>query len=140
MTLSSPRCRPVGCDAYLLPASHATSHSPSPRLLTTSFTTSQGGPHNHQIGALAVALREASSPQFRHYIRAVKANAATLAAALVAKGYSICTNGTDNHLVSLASVDVQAPVVVVWRVHSSSSRLARVAGAVGPSTPATYWL
>lgn len=59
----------------------------------------QGGPHNHQIAALAVALREAQQPAFRDYIRSVKANAKALAAALVAKGYAIVTGGTDNHLV-----------------------------------------
>lgn len=63
------------------------------------FPALQGGPHNHQIGALAVALREAAAPEFGEYIRAVKANAAALARALLGKGYTICTGGTDNHLV-----------------------------------------
>jgi len=56
-------------------------------------------PHNHQIGALAVALREAATPEFKEYIRAVKANARALSAALLRRGYTICTGGTDNHLV-----------------------------------------
>jgi glycine hydroxymethyltransferase len=38
------------------------------------FPSLQGGPHNHQIAALAVALNEASSPDFRDYIRQVKRN------------------------------------------------------------------
>jgi len=59
----------------------------------------QGGPHNHQIAALAVALREASTPVFREYICSVKSNAQTLASSLVSRGYSIVTGGTDNHLV-----------------------------------------
>ncbi|KAL1511695.1 hypothetical protein AB1Y20_004984 [Prymnesium parvum] len=63
------------------------------------FPALQGGPHNHQIGALAVALREAATPEFRQYIRAVKENAAALASALMRRGYTICTGGTDNHLV-----------------------------------------
>jgi glycine hydroxymethyltransferase len=63
------------------------------------FPALQGGPHNHQIAALAVALGEAAQPDFKHYIRAVRANAKALAAALQALDYDIVTGGTDNHLV-----------------------------------------
>ena len=63
------------------------------------FPALQGGPHNHQIGALAVALREADTPEFVSYARRVKANAKALAAGLQARGYEIVTGGTDNHLV-----------------------------------------
>jgi glycine hydroxymethyltransferase len=63
------------------------------------FPALQGGPHNHQIGALAVALREAARPEFVEYIRQVKANARALAAALMARGYRMQTDGTENHLV-----------------------------------------
>ena len=63
------------------------------------FPALQGGPHNNQIAALAVALREASEPSFKQYIQHVKANAAYLAKELVARGMTICTGGTDNHMV-----------------------------------------
>ena len=63
------------------------------------FPQLQGGPHNHQIAALAVALKEAGTPQFREYAAAVRANARALAAALTAKGYTMVSGGTDNHLV-----------------------------------------
>lgn len=63
------------------------------------FPALQGGPHNHQIAALAVALKEADTPEFKSYIKQVKANAVALAKALAAHGYSIVTGGTDNHLV-----------------------------------------
>ena len=63
------------------------------------FPALQGGPHNHQIAALAVALREAATPAFRSYIGAVKTNAQALAAALASKGYALVSGGTDNHLV-----------------------------------------
>ena len=46
------------------------------------FPSLQGGPHNHQIAALAVALKEAHTDDFKAYIRRVKANAKALAAAL----------------------------------------------------------
>ena len=51
------------------------------------FPSLQGGPHNHQIGALAVALKEASQPEFREYVRAVVANAKALGEALLQRGH-----------------------------------------------------
>lgn len=62
------------------------------------FPSLQGGPHNHQIGALAVALKEASQPQFADYARAVIANARALADGLRRRGHVLATDGTDNHL------------------------------------------
>jgi glycine hydroxymethyltransferase len=58
----------------------------------------QGGPHNHQTAAIAVALREASQPSFKEYGAQVVKNAKTLAGALSQKGYNLVTGGTDNHL------------------------------------------
>ncbi|KAI0522989.1 hypothetical protein KFK09_005378 [Dendrobium nobile] len=63
------------------------------------FPSLQGGPHNHQIAALAVALKQALSPGFKTYAKQVKANAAALGNYLINKGYNIVTNGTENHLV-----------------------------------------
>jgi len=63
------------------------------------FPSLQGGPHNHQIAALAVALKEASSPSFTEYIKQVKRNAQFLASELTKMGYHIVTGGTDNHIV-----------------------------------------
>lgn len=63
------------------------------------FPSLQGGPHNHQIAALAVALKYAATPEFKDYAKQVKANAATLGKALVSRGYKLVTGGTDNHLV-----------------------------------------
>uniref|UniRef100_A0A2N9HPR5 Serine hydroxymethyltransferase-like domain-containing protein n=1 Tax=Fagus sylvatica TaxID=28930 RepID=A0A2N9HPR5_FAGSY len=42
------------------------------------FPSLQGGPHNHQIGALAVALKQAMTPGFKAYAKQVKANAVAL--------------------------------------------------------------
>ncbi len=58
----------------------------------------QGGPHNHQTAAIAVALHEAAQPAFKEYGRQIVANAKTLAAALSSVGYELVTGGTDNHL------------------------------------------
>merc|ERR1719436_1776552 len=63
------------------------------------FPGLQGGPHNHQIGALPAQLLEVNTPEFVEYSRKVIANAQALAAALQAKGHKLATGGTDNHLV-----------------------------------------
>jgi glycine hydroxymethyltransferase len=63
------------------------------------FPALQGGPHNHQIGALAAQLLEVNTPEFVEYSKAVVANAGTLAEALIAKGHKLASGGTDNHLV-----------------------------------------
>lgn len=58
----------------------------------------QGGPHNHQTAAIAVALKEAMQPEFKAYARQVLTNAKTLADELMQRGYAIVTGGTDSHL------------------------------------------
>lgn len=59
----------------------------------------QGGPHNHQTAAIAVALKEAAESNFTDYGKAVVANAKALAQKLLERGFSIITGGTDNHLI-----------------------------------------
>ncbi len=63
------------------------------------FPSLQGGPHNHQIGALAVALKEASQPEFKEYVQQVVANAKALGEGLKRRGHTLATGGTDNHLI-----------------------------------------
>jgi glycine hydroxymethyltransferase len=58
----------------------------------------QGGPHNHQTAAIAVALREAARPEFKEYAAQIVKNAQRLADNLTSKGYELVTGGTDNHL------------------------------------------
>lgn len=58
----------------------------------------QGGPHNHQTAAIAVALGEAATPEFTEYGHQIVANAKRLAKVLSGKGYQLVTGGTDNHL------------------------------------------
>ena len=62
------------------------------------FPGSQGGPLEHVIAAKAVAFREALDPSFATYCGQVVRNAQTLANALIARGYSLVSGGTDNHL------------------------------------------
>merc|ERR1711866_24213 len=63
------------------------------------FPGLQGGPHNHQIGALAAQLLEVNTPDFVEYSKQVVANSNALAEALKAKGHKLASDGTDNHLV-----------------------------------------
>jgi glycine hydroxymethyltransferase len=73
------------------------------------FPGIQGGPHNHTTAAIAVALKEASQPEFKEYIKQVVTNAKRLSDALKAKGYKIVSGGTDNHLMlidTLSSVGI----------------------------------
>lgn len=63
------------------------------------FPSLQGGPHNHQIGALACALKWAAKPEFKDYQRQVVANSSALGKRLTSQGYRLVTGGTDNHLV-----------------------------------------
>ncbi len=58
----------------------------------------QGGPHNHQTAAIAVALGEALQPEFKEYGKQVVKNAKKLAGELTARGFNLVTGGTDNHL------------------------------------------
>jgi glycine hydroxymethyltransferase len=63
------------------------------------FPGLQGGPHNHTTAALAVALKEAATAEFKLYAAQIVANAKALAAAMVERGFTLVTGGTDNHLI-----------------------------------------
>lgn len=62
------------------------------------FPGLQGGPLMHVVAAKAVAFGEALKPEFKLYAKQVVDNAKALAAALMERGYTITTGGTDNHL------------------------------------------
>jgi len=62
------------------------------------FPGLQGGPHNHQIAALATQLMEVNTQEFRDYITQVMLNAKALASHLMRHGFKLVTDGTDNHL------------------------------------------
>jgi glycine hydroxymethyltransferase len=63
------------------------------------FPGFQGGPHNHTISALATALKQANTPEYRAYQAQVLKNCKRLADTLLARGYELVGGGTDNHLV-----------------------------------------
>jgi glycine hydroxymethyltransferase len=58
----------------------------------------QGGPHNHQTAAIAIALHEAALPSFKVYGKQIVTNAKKLADELMKKDFKLVTGGTDNHL------------------------------------------
>ncbi|MEK7209523.1 MAG: serine hydroxymethyltransferase [Patescibacteria group bacterium] len=62
------------------------------------FPTLQGGPHNNQILAKAIALAQALTPTYKKEQRQVVLNAKVLSAELINRGYCLYTGGTDNHL------------------------------------------
>ncbi len=62
------------------------------------FPGIQGGPLMHVIAAKAIALKEASTPEFKTYQANIVKNAKTLSLALLDKGFELVSGGTDNHL------------------------------------------
>jgi len=62
------------------------------------FPGLQGGPHNHTTAAIAVALKEAATPDFRAYAARIVENAQALASHLRDRGFDLVSGGTDNHL------------------------------------------
>jgi glycine hydroxymethyltransferase len=103
---------PVGYADVITTTTHKTLRGPRGAMIMTTaeyasavdkavFPGLQGGPHNHTTAAIAVALREAAQPSFRTYARQIVTNAAALADGLLARGYTLVSGGTDNHLILL---------------------------------------
>jgi glycine hydroxymethyltransferase len=65
------------------------------------FPGHQGGPHNHTITALAVALNQAATPEFKEYQEQVVKNAKALEVEFKKLGYKLVADGTDSHMVLL---------------------------------------
>jgi glycine hydroxymethyltransferase len=62
------------------------------------FPQTQGGPLEHVIAAKAVAFAEALRPEFKDYAAQIVRNAQALAEAVLARGFTLVSGGTDNHL------------------------------------------
>lgn len=63
------------------------------------FPAHQGGPHNNVIAALAVALKQAETPEFKEYQKSIVDNAAAFAESLKKRGFEMVTGGTNTHLI-----------------------------------------
>jgi glycine hydroxymethyltransferase len=70
------------------------------------FPGLQGGPHDHQTAAIAVALKEAATAEFKAYGHQIVANAKALAEALKDNGIKLVADGTENHLLLLDLVPI----------------------------------
>lgn len=65
------------------------------------FPMLQGGPHDNQTFAIAVALKEALTPKFKKYAKQILKNAEVLASELFNLGFHVVGGGTENHLMLL---------------------------------------
>jgi glycine hydroxymethyltransferase len=101
---------PVGHAPVISTTTHKTLRGPRGAMLLSDeehakaldkavFPGLQGGPHNHTTAAIAVALREAATTEFKTYAGQIVANAAALADALNERGFDLISGGTDNHLI-----------------------------------------
>jgi glycine hydroxymethyltransferase len=100
---------PVGHAAVITTTTHKTLRGPRGAMVMSTaehakaidkavFPGLQGGPHNSTTAAIAVALKEAATDEFRRYAHAIVANAKALGDALSARGFDLVSGGTDNHL------------------------------------------
>lgn len=114
---------PVGHAQVLSTTTHKTLRGPRGAMLMCSeehataidkavFPGLQGGPHDNTTAAIAVALGEASRPDFSAYAAQIVLNAKALAEALVERGFDLVSGGTDNHLIliDLTSKDVPGKI------------------------------
>jgi glycine hydroxymethyltransferase len=69
------------------------------RINQAVFPGLQGGPHMHQIAAIATQMKEVMDPSWKAYAQAVVDNCKALAAALLSKGHVLVGGGTENHLI-----------------------------------------
>ena len=63
------------------------------------FPGLQGGPHQHTICAIGVALKEAQNPKFKKYAAQIIKNSKALAEELKKYNFNLISGGTENHLV-----------------------------------------
>ena len=91
---------PVGHADVITTTTHKTLRGPRGAMIMSTeehakaldkavFPGLQGGPHNHTTAAIAVALKEASTPEFSAYAHAIVANAKALGEGLAARGFDL---------------------------------------------------
>ncbi len=76
-----------------------------PAIDKSVFPGLQGGPHMHQVAALATTLKLANTDDFKAYAKKVIENAAILAKGLMAGGAKLVTGGTDNHMMVVNTME-----------------------------------
>lgn len=73
------------------------------------FPGLQGGPHDNQTAAIAIALFEAAKPSFRKYSAQIVKNSNILADSLMKGGLKLVGGGSENHLLLVNLADVLGP-------------------------------
>lgn len=66
------------------------------------FPGLQGGPLMHIIAGKAVGFKENLKPEWKSYVKQVKANISKMAEVLVDRGYDLVSGGSDNHLILMS--------------------------------------
>lgn len=107
-TLRGPRGAIIICKNTVLPDGEELSK----KIDRAVFPGMQGGPHENNIGAMAVCFKENLSTNFKKYGQQIVKNAKVLAETLKEKGLKIVSDGTDNHLmlVDLRSINLTGKV------------------------------
>lgn len=75
------------------------------KLNSAIFPGIQGGPLEHVIAAKAIAFKEAMQPEFKDYMKQVKANARAMAEVFEESKGRLISGGTDNHLLLMEVTD-----------------------------------
>lgn len=125
---------PVGIADVITTTTHKTLRGPRGAMIMCNeelgekidkavFPGLQGGPHNHITAGIAVALKEASTDEFKEYSKQVIKNAKVLSEELLKKGYKIISGGTDNHLFL---VDVMSSVGIAGEEASTVLEMANI--------------
>ncbi|KAK2659983.1 hypothetical protein Ddye_006516 [Dipteronia dyeriana] len=111
------------------------------------FPGLQGGPHNHTIAGLAVALKQVKTPEYKAYQEQVLSNCSKFAESLLQRGYELVSGGTENHLVLVnlrnKGIDGSRVEKVLESVHIAANKntvpgdvSAMVPGGIRMGTPA----
>ena len=102
-TLRGPRAGMIMCSgnpSNPLKAPKKVTKKDIPTLIDRAiFPGLQGGPHEHTIAGIAVALKEAGTASFKTWARQVVKNSQALAEVFLKRGFKLISKGTDNHLI-----------------------------------------
>ncbi|KAG8499295.1 hypothetical protein CXB51_005802 [Gossypium anomalum] len=111
------------------------------------FPGLQGGPHNHTIAGLAVALKQVRTSEYKAYQEQVLSNCSKFSQRLLENGYELVSGGTENHLVLVnlrnKGIDGSRVEKVLESVHIAANKntvpgdvSAMVPGGIRMGTPA----
>lgn len=98
----------------------------------------QGGPHDNQTAAIAVALREADSFSFKRYAAQIVQNAKALAGELTKSGFNLVSGGTDNHLILIDLTNKKVNGAVAALVLEVAGIVVNKNGVPGDPMPPFY--